>query len=365
MMRRILLIFLIILLSFQLNSQNVNSVSQTDLLITHPTVSNLKTVIGLIDMGLINIPELEITGICYKKERYDFLKSEDFLSNYKGKVKINLIHVDGELSPSTIYNENSLSSIFKSAFQNSKGIFFFGGDDLPPVTYNEKMNLHTDVYDTYRHLFELSFLFHLLGGNQDTSFIPLLTENPDYIIRVFCLGLQTMNVATGGSLIQDIPSELYDLKYVDEVIEMDINSSHKNYYMVLHPEKIMTGGRLHAIKVLEETTLYNMINDDNNTFVYSYHHQCIKDLGQNLKPIAFSTDGKIIEAVQHEKFPNVLGVQFHPEKNGLYDTSIKYVHLPQDTVPKSYFDMLHVNNSYQFHVNIWDEFSKTFTNLDN
>ncbi len=96
----------------------------------------------------------------------------------------------------------ALGDDYRKIFEHSEGTVFFGGPDLPPEVYNEKTSLHTSIYDPYRHYFELSFLFHLLGGYQAEKFEPLLKEDPDYLIYGFCLGMQTMNVATGGTMMQ-------------------------------------------------------------------------------------------------------------------------------------------------------------------
>ncbi len=61
--------------------------------------------------------------------------------------------------------------------------------------------MYSETTDPGRHFFEVSFLFHLLGGSRNESFKPLLDENPGYMVTGFCLGMQSMNVATGGILI--------------------------------------------------------------------------------------------------------------------------------------------------------------------
>jgi hypothetical protein len=61
------------------------------------------------------------------------------------------------------------------------------------------------ITDPHRHYLELSFLFHLLGGFQDESFLPLLEERPEYPVLGICLGMQSMNVATGGDMIRIFP----------------------------------------------------------------------------------------------------------------------------------------------------------------
>ena len=56
--------------------------------------------------------------------------------------------------------------------------------------------------------------------------------------------------------------------------------------------------------------------------VLSAHHQAVEKLGRGLQVIATSMDRKIVEAVRHKKYKNVLGVQFHPENTLLFDDSL-------------------------------------------
>ncbi|MFC2104124.1 hypothetical protein ACFLS4_02075 [Bacteroidota bacterium] len=66
---------------------------------------------------------------------------------------------------------------------------------------------------------------------------------------------------------------------------------------------------------------------------------------------------KIIEAIAHKKYPNVLGIQFHPEGTYLHDLEIKYRKAPNDEL-KSGKQILIDHNSYQFHLEFWNTFSK-------
>lgn len=356
-------LWLIACFSFTAIPQNQPNFSEHyDFAITRPTVTNLERIIYLINNSIISIPDVTILAVYYTNEDYDYALSHDFVKNDTSSITIHFLPVSGELTSENIYAINDLSPYFQEIFQKTNGILFFGGDDLPPYLYNEKMDLKTEVEDTYRHFFELSFLHHLLGGSQEKSKVkPLLDENDAYVVWAFCLGMQTLNVATGGTLVQDIPGELYNLNYVEDIFNLDDNAIHKNYFNVVYPEKGIVGSKLHQIRLTENSSLRKFIDGNNKPFINSYHHQCVDQLGLGLEPVAYSIDGKIIEAVKHKDFKNVLGLQFHPEKIELYDQSIKLIHSPMDTLQISYFEILKNNNSYQFHVNIWKEFSKTFT----
>jgi len=265
--------------------------------------------------------------------------------------------VKKEISANDLYQKNNCSDIYKELFESSNGAFFFGGPDLPPAIYGEQMNLLTKMTDPYRHYLEASFLFHLLGGSQNNQFVPLLENNTNYTIYGICLGMQTMNIATGGSMIQDIPSEVYKLNFVEEILETENSQQHKNYNNNLVNNSTLFSGNFHQIKIINPKPLVGNYNGNSTPLVYSNHHQAIENLGKNLEIITTSMDGKIIEAIKHKNYPNVLGVQFHPEGTYLHNPEIKYRKNPKDIL-KSGKQILMENDSYQFHLELWEIFSK-------
>ncbi len=156
-------------------------------------------------------------------------------------------------------------------------------------------------------------MFHLIGGKQNENFEPFLEEDPNYVVFGFCLGMQTMNVASGGTLYQDIPQDIYGIDYVDDLLNLDINMHHKNYWYNLFPINEIMRANFHRIQFVEEYFSTDKLGIKSKILpnVCSSHHQAVKSLGKGFKIIATSLDGKIIEAIKHEKYKNVLGVQFH------------------------------------------------------
>ncbi len=76
--------------------------------------------------------------------------------------------------------------------------------------------------------------------------------------------------------------------------------------------------------IIKNTPLYNLLKTD-EIGVNTYHHQAIKDLAKELKPMAVSKDG-LIEAVYLEDKKFIWGIQWHPEFNYLKEeTSIKII----------------------------------------
>jgi len=329
------------------------------LVLTHPTVSNLQTFATLVEKGLVDLPDYRFVGVYYEKERYDFSKTEKFLDTASTlPVDFALHRIEDTLSRDELFTNNSLTDDFKRIFDYSEGVIFFGGPDLPPSTYNEKTNLLTSIYDPHRHYFELSFLFHLLGGKQEADFERLLPQKPDFLIYGFCLGMQTMNVATGGTMIQDIPTQLYGLNFAEDVIKQDINKRHRNYHRVLSVDNKLLSGSFHQIHFLDDNFLKTFSKEQILPVVYSNHHQAIKTLGKGFEKIATSLDEKVPEAIQHKKFDNVKGIQFHPEAKFLYEKSSPFKLYPGDTIHTTGREMLEEGASMDFHIRFWEDFSK-------
>jgi len=351
MSKKLLVVFSVfIIFSFQLWAQ------ETTLALVHPTEYNLKLFSYLVQQEIVKVDDLKIIGVYHEKENYDYSRSISFVEK-NDELPIVLIEVHEDINANNLYQKNSCTAFYAEIFTRTDGILFMGGPDLPPETYNEPMSLLTRMTDPYRHYFEASFLFHLMGGSQNPEFVPLLEKDPDYLIYAICLGMQTMNVAAGGTLVQDIPSEIYDLYMVEDVLNQDNNNQHRNYNNHLLIDTTLFSGNFHQIKILDNNPLVGDYNENLKPFIYSNHHQGIEKLGKNLEVIATSTDGKIIEAIVHKQYSNVLGIQFHPEGTYLYHPDSKFRKNPKDKV-KPGKEILEENNSYQFHLKFWQEFSK-------
>ena len=107
-----------------------------------------------------------------------------------------------------------------------------------------------------------------------------------------CRGLQLVNVALGGSLIQDIPSAIGSMDHT--VIGHAVFNGHQ-------PVTIDAGSRLATA------------TGSTDLMVNSIHHQAVKDLAPGFRAVAWAADG-VIEGIQHEDddWP-LLAVQWHPE----------------------------------------------------
>lgn len=346
---------LLLLIFLFLNT--VQGQSQHRVVLLHPTVSNIESMVWMVENEIIDIPGVELVGVYYSKEAYDYSASEKYLAEHQLK-NYQLLKIKGDIKSEEIYRENSCTPAFRKLFEESDAILFFGGPDIPAAIYGEEQHLLTVVTDPYRHYFETSLFFHLIGGSRNPEFKPFLTGNPDFIIRAFCLGMQTMNVAAGGTLIQDIPMETYHKNTLEKVAAQPIDMQHRSYVSPLYPLNDLWGGNFHAIRIAKTGYLREIagISGVTTPKVLSYHHQAVGRKGANLKVIATSMDRKIIEGLQHAKFKNVVGIQFHPEPSSLYKTETKFTTVPGNTFSPN--EMLVKSNSLTFHKLFWKDFSE-------
>jgi putative glutamine amidotransferase len=111
-------------------------------------------------------------------------------------------------------------------------------------------------------------------------------------VFAICFGIQSLNVFRGGTLIQDIPSQLPKA--------------------IKHNQGAPRDRHSHRVRILDGSLLRQLANTDSAP-VNSHHHQAIESLGRELVATAWSPDG-LVEAVEDPRSDRyVLGVQWHPE----------------------------------------------------
>jgi putative glutamine amidotransferase len=107
-----------------------------------------------------------------------------------------------------------------------------------------------------------------------------------------CFGMQVLNVSRGGTLLQDIPSQLGEA--------------------IKHQQGAPRDRPSHRVTLLSGSVVAELANSD-QAVVNSHHHQAIETLGRDLTAAAWTADG-LIEAIEdHRPERRVLGVQWHPE----------------------------------------------------
>lgn len=325
------------------------------LVILDPAEEGINALIGLRKQGFLGIKDLLVIGLYHAKERANYLKAMDYVRENKLDW-IKFHELTGEIDAGRLFQKNALTADFETAFRKSDGVVFFGGYDIPPEIYGRKTSILTRILTPYRHFIEISFVHHLLGSSRGASPAPFLDSRPDYPVLGICLGSQTLNVGTGGTLFQDIWSEMYAKTTFEDVIAIGRDNLHKNPYPSLFPGQHLYSINMHPIRLAADGRFVRALGFSaaDAPVVRCGHHQAIDALGKGLKVNARSTDGKVIEGFDHEKYPNVLGVAFHPEDPRLWDAGLKGKFAPSDPAETSWLAVLKANPpSYDFHVKIW------------
>jgi putative glutamine amidotransferase len=153
-----------------------------------------------------------------------------------------------------------------------------GGSDVDPALYGQAPHPKLGPVIRERDDFELALCREALRRD-----LPLLA---------ICRGHQVLNVATGGTLIQDIPSEMTG--------GLD------------HDPRRERWERAHEVRISNGTRLREMLGRETIS-VNSFHHQAVAQLGQGLLVSARTSDERIVEAIEAPDHRLVLGVQWHPE----------------------------------------------------
>jgi len=169
----------------------------------------------------------------------------------------------------TVENEATIETYVRKL----NGLVLIGGADIPPAAYDQTPHPTVKIMAHKRYRFEHRLIRKWLNTGK-----PLLGV---------CLGMQFANVVSGGTMIQDIPSQIG--KQVDH----------------------QCGKRLHSITIDPSSNLARILNST-RAHVHSSHHQAVKEIGRNLKPVARSDDG-IVEALERTDGHFGLFVQWHPE----------------------------------------------------
>jgi putative glutamine amidotransferase len=170
----------------------------------------------------------------------------------------------------------------EAALAGCDGLLLTGGVDVDPVEYGDATTHPTVEIDRVRDRYELALAKRALSV--DT---PLLA---------ICRGAQVLNVAAGGTLIQDIPSARPGAAV--HRVDMPRNA-------IAHDVTVVPGTRLASL-------LADRIDNAAQVPVNSRHHQSVRDLAPSLVVSATAPDG-IVEAIEKPDAAFCVGVQWHPE----------------------------------------------------
>ena len=189
---------------------------------------------------------------------------------------------------SLIPNEAYISEIVK----NLDGILLPGSDtDVDPLIFGEEPRPN---------------LKKIVPEKENTDLMILAeAEKLNKPVLGICFGMQVLNVSRGGTLVQDIETEIENC--------------------VKHEQGRPLARNSHSIDVEEDSLLSRLITTKESVRVNSHHHQAIGKIGDNLNPTARAKDG-VVECLEDPRTGRfVLGVQWHPELSWRTDALSKNI----------------------------------------
>ena len=148
---------------------------------------------------------------------------------------------------------------------------------------------------------EPSPLLHGINAERDQAelMITRLAYNRQIPMLGICRGIQTLAMALGGKVFQDI-SDRATKKH-----SQDADRSEPTHTVTIEKDSIL-------YRIYSEAQQCSMFNHQSSIFVNSFHHQAVSDTGAKFRVTARSADG-IIEAMESTEYKPVMGVQWHPE----------------------------------------------------
>ena len=177
-----------------------------------------------------------------------------------------------------IIPQSSDTAAVVEAVRRCDAIILTGGSDVHPAWFGSEPNANLGFVDSRKDYFDFTVLYAALRYS-----LPLLGV---------CRGEQIQAIAMGGSLVQDIPTQIKG--YLNHMQSAD---KHEVW---------------HSVTLTGEGRLPDIIRGESTFMVNSFHHQCVKDLPPGCKVTALSQDG-VVEGIDfYPEYP-FMGVQWHPE----------------------------------------------------
>jgi putative glutamine amidotransferase len=170
----------------------------------------------------------------------------------------------------------------RAVLQTVDGVLLTGGGDVDPALYGESRHDSVEDAEPGRDEFEIDLARRAMERD-----LPILAV---------CRGAQVLNVAAGGTLVQDIPT----------AVTSDLAHSVKEPKdSIAHEIRIAADTRLHA-------ALGGAMDASSTCRVNSRHHQSVGKLGHEMVASATAEDG-VIEGIEVPYRSFCVGVQWHPE----------------------------------------------------
>jgi gamma-glutamyl-gamma-aminobutyrate hydrolase PuuD len=197
------------------------------------------------------------------------------LEDYKQSI----LHAGGEV------RIVDASMAIDDALAGIDGLLLTGGDDIAPARYGEEPHPALVEAEAGRDEFELA-----LVRTARERRLPIFA---------ICRGIQVLNVAFGGTLVQDIPSQVHGA--LAHTLKVPPNEP----YTLAHEVWLEKGSLLSNL-------MGERLSDGDACEVNSRHHQAVKSVASGFKVSATAPDG-VIEAIEDPAAEFCLGVQWHPE----------------------------------------------------
>jgi putative glutamine amidotransferase len=168
------------------------------------------------------------------------------------------------------------------ALEMIDGLLLTGGADVDPALYGEARHPSVAAAEPGRDAFELALV--------------RLAVDRDLPVLAICRGVQVLNVALGGSLVQDVPSQTPGA-VAHSVTDTPITWAHEVW--------VSKGSRLWQ-------AMQERLNEDAECQVNSRHHQAVARVAEGFEVSATAPDG-LTEAIERPASRFCVGVQWHPE----------------------------------------------------
>ncbi len=172
-----------------------------------------------------------------------------------------------------------------AALAGAGGVLLTGGEDVDPARYGQERHSTTVPVTPERDEFEIALVTEARRRH-----LPILA---------ICRGIQVLNVAAGGTLVQDIESLL------PGAVQHTFKVPPYRAFDAAHDVWIDDSSQLARL-------LAELLNGSDSCTVNSRHHQAVKDPAPGLRVVATAPDG-VIEALEDPAAPFCVGVQWHPE----------------------------------------------------
>ncbi len=168
-------------------------------------------------------------------------------------------------------------------FERLDGLILSGGGDIDPALY--KGRAHESIYGISKERDEYEIALARLAAHSSKPCMPI------------CRGIQVVNVALGGGLVEHVPDEFGTA--------------------IVHRDPEMKEGKVHSVDIIQDSLLHRALGAS-RCDVVSWHHQAVRNPAPGLVVTATAADG-VIEALELKGHRWFAAVQWHPEMSAARD----------------------------------------------